>query len=77
MIISGLVIDVAPDAGASALAALQRRSWVARVEGPVSPGRLVAVVTAEDNSALDALMDDMLTTPGIIGVSPAFIHFDA
>lgn len=77
MIISGVVIDVEPGNSADTLTALQGRPGVTQVEGPVTPGRLVAVVEASDNASLDALMADLLTTPGIVGISPAFIHFDA
>lgn len=77
MIITGVVIDVEPAAGPEALAALQGRPGIARVEGPVSPGRLVAVMEAADNTALDALMGEIIATPGILGVNPAFIHYDA
>jgi nitrate reductase NapAB chaperone NapD len=77
MIISGVVIDVQPGESQAAISALQGRPGVTQVEGPVSPGRLVAVVEAEDNASLDELMTALLATPGIVGVSPAFIHFDA
>ncbi|HYG58744.1 MAG TPA: chaperone NapD [Symbiobacteriaceae bacterium] len=77
MIITGVVIDVDPGCGTRALTGLQSSPGVVWVEGTISPGRLVAVVEAADNASLDVLMADMLNTPGIVGVNPAFIHFDA
>lgn len=77
MIISGVVIDVAPGAGLQAAAALLKRPGVTKVESTVSRGRIVAVVEAGDTAALDSLVESILSTPGILGVNPAFIHFDA
>lgn len=77
MIISGLVIDVEPAACSDTLAALQVRPGVTRIEGPVTPGRLVAVVEAEDHAALDVMMGELMAAPGVLSVSPAYIHFDA
>ncbi len=77
MIIAGVVIDVKPERAGSAAVALHRRPGVTKVEGPVSPGRLVAVVEAPDNPELDKLVEEILALDGIINVSPAYVHFEA
>lgn len=76
MIITGVVIDVEPAACSTALAVLQGQPGITRVEGAESPGRLVAVAEAENESGMEALMGAILATPGIVSVNPAFIHFD-
>jgi nitrate reductase NapAB chaperone NapD len=76
-ICSGVVIDVLPGSAAAALHALQGRPGIPVIEGPVSAGRLVAVLEAEDNRSMDALVEEILATAGIISLSPAYIHFDA
>jgi|GEM_PF-6463780 len=77
MIVAGLVIDVVPECAQAAILALQERPGVAQVEGPVTPGRLVAVIEAGDNRTLDELVQEMLATKGVVSVNPAYIHFDA
>lgn len=77
MIISGVVIDVEPAQGPEAAAALRVHPGVTAVDGPISPGRLVAVVEAADEAAMEALMSGLLATPGIVAVNPASIHFES
>lgn len=77
MIISGIVVDVEPGRGDDLLTTLQATPGITKAEGPVTTGRLVAVIEADDNAALESLMNALIATPGILGVNPAFIHFDA
>lgn len=77
MIISGVVVDVAPDRGDDLLKTLQATPGITKAEGPVTTGRLVALVEVADHAALESLMGALIATPGILGVNPAFIHFDA
>lgn len=77
MIISGVVIDVDPASGAEAADQLRSRPGIIRIEGPVTPGRLVAVIEAENEASMDGLVGQIMTVPGIVNVSPAYIHFDA
>jgi nitrate reductase NapAB chaperone NapD len=75
--ISGVVIDVLPDHAAAALHALQGRAGISMIEGPVSPGRLVAVLETEENRSMEALVADILATDGIVNLYPAYIQLDA
>lgn len=77
MIISGVVVDVEPNRGGDLLKTLQATPGITKAEGPVTTGRLIAVIEAADHAALESLMNTLIATPGILGVNPAFIHFDA
>lgn len=77
MLIAGVVIDVKPELAADAAAALHHCPGVTQVQGPVSPGRLVAVVEAPATAEMDHLVEQILGLEGIISVNPAYIHFDA
>lgn len=77
MIIAGVVIDVDPSRAESVRTSLAQRRGVTRLEGPVTPGRLVAVVQASDGSSMDRLLNRVLAVPGVWNVNPAYIHFDA
>lgn len=77
MIISGVVIDVEPRSSSEVLDSLRRQPGITRVECPDTPGRLVAVLEAADEASLDGLVGAIMTTRGIVNVSPAYIHFDA
>lgn len=77
MIITGVVIDVQPQSASAAASRLAAQPGVVRMEGPVSPGRLVAVLEAADESAMEFLVDRILTAEGVLAVNPAYIHFDA
>jgi nitrate reductase NapAB chaperone NapD len=76
-VIAGVVIDVVPESAVLAHKALQGRSGISRIEGPVATGRLVAVLEAANNRSMDGLLESILATDGIINISPAFIQFDA
>lgn len=77
MIIAGVVIDIDPSRAESVRTRLARRRGVTRLEGPVTPGRLVAVVEAADDPSMDRLLSQVLAVPGVWNVNPAYIHFDA
>ncbi|HEY3365213.1 MAG TPA: chaperone NapD [Symbiobacteriaceae bacterium] len=76
MVIAGVVIDVKTDQAVAAMAALEGMPGISRLEGPVTPGRLAAVLEAENEAEVTDLCTRMLTAPGVVNVNPAFIHFD-
>jgi len=77
MFIAGVVIHVEPRSAQEAMAALKHRTGVTRIVGPVSPGRLAAAIEVSDETALDALMQGILATTGVTGVSPTSIYFNS
>ena len=80
MIVAGVVIDLQPDLppdqSAALLADLRATAGMTKVEGPVTPGRLAAVIEAKSEAAVLDLCDRIIARSGVVNVNPAFIQFD-
>jgi hypothetical protein len=77
MIVAGVVIETAPGAAARVAARLRGEPGL-ELQGGDGDGRLAAVLTAADGSALEAFAERLVRDNGeVLGVFPTFVGDDA